>query len=68
LCGAPAAAPRVIVLVVVDEPSVGGSHYGGTVAAPAAAEILRQTLAHLHVAPDESHGEPHDVTAARPVP
>jgi cell division protein FtsI (penicillin-binding protein 3) len=52
LCGAPAAAPRVLVLVVVDEPST-GSHYGGTVAAPAAAEILRQTLAHLRVPLDE---------------
>ncbi len=68
LCGAPASAPRVLVLVVVDEPSVGESHYGGTVAAPAAAEILRQTLAYLRVPPDESRGEPHDVTAARPLP
>ena len=57
LCGAPAENPRVMVLVVVDEPSTGGSHYGGTVAAPAAAEILRQTLAYLRVPPDESVGE-----------
>jgi cell division protein FtsI (penicillin-binding protein 3) len=68
LCGAPAAAPRVIVLVVVDEPSVGGSHFGGTVAAPAAAEILRQTLGYLKVPPDESPDKPHDVTAARVSP
>ena len=53
LCGAPAADPRVLVLVVVDEPTTNGSHYGGTVAAPAAAEILRQTLIHLRVAPDD---------------
>jgi len=65
LCGAPAANPRVIVLVVVDEPS-GGSHFGGTVAAPAAAEILRQTLAYLKVAPDDSSGQPHETTAQRP--
>jgi cell division protein FtsI/penicillin-binding protein 2 len=52
LCGAPAADPRVLVLVVVDEPTTNGSHYGGTVAAPAAAEILRQTLIHLRVAAD----------------
>ncbi|HEV3303340.1 MAG TPA: penicillin-binding protein 2 [Planctomycetaceae bacterium] len=57
LCGAPAENPRVVVLVVVDEPSTGGSHYGGTVAAPAAAEILRQTLAHLRVPRDESVSE-----------
>jgi cell division protein FtsI (penicillin-binding protein 3) len=68
LCGAPASAPRVLVLVVVDEPST-GSHYGGTVAAPAAAEILRQTLAHLRVPPDEPGpwrmGDTADVPDAR---
>jgi cell division protein FtsI (penicillin-binding protein 3) len=54
LCGAPAADPRVLVLVVVDEPTTNGSHYGGTVAAPSAAEILRQTLIHLRVAQDDT--------------
>ncbi len=49
LCGAPAEAPRVLVLVVVDEPSVPGTHYGGTIAAPAAASILQQTLVYLRV-------------------
>jgi cell division protein FtsI/penicillin-binding protein 2 len=45
VCGAPADNPRVLVLVTVDEPTRGGpDHYGGTVAAPAAAEILRQVL------------------------
>lgn len=63
LCGAPAANSRVLVLVVVDEPSTGGSHYGGVIAAPAAAEILWQTLSHLRVAPDESPPAPQDVTA-----
>jgi len=49
ICGAPADAPRVLVLVVVDEPSVGSNHYGGTVAAPAASRILHKTLIHLRV-------------------
>jgi len=61
LCGAPASAPRVVVLVVVDEPTTEGSHYGGTVAAPAAAEILRQTLVHLQVRP----GDVRDASAAK---
>jgi cell division protein FtsI (penicillin-binding protein 3) len=65
LCGAPASAPRVLVLVVVDEPST-GSHYGGTVAAPAAANILRQTLAHLRVPPDESAPQRMEDTADVP--
>ena len=35
VCGAPSQDPRVLVLVVVDEPSVGKTHNGGTVAATA---------------------------------
>ncbi|MFH1807246.1 MAG: penicillin-binding protein [Pseudomonadota bacterium] len=44
---APAERPRVLVLVVIDEPQ--GSTYGGVVAAPAFREIMRGTLAHLGV-------------------
>lgn len=47
--GAPANDPKVLVLVVVDEPSVGGTHYGGTIAAPSAARIIEQSLMHLRV-------------------
>ncbi len=42
--GAPASKPQVLVLVVVDSPTRPGSHYGGTVAAPAAKEILKASL------------------------
>ncbi len=42
--GAPAENPRALVLVVVDSPGISGPHYGGTVAAPAAREILVQAL------------------------
>jgi len=52
VCGAPADNPRVLVLVLVDEPAMGPNHYGGSVAAPAAAEILHKTLVHLRVPPD----------------
>ncbi len=65
LCGAPAAAPRVLVLVVVDEPTTSGTHYGGTIAAPAAAEILRQTLGYLRVPRDSSDAQPREATAGR---
>ncbi|MCH2202943.1 MAG: penicillin-binding protein 2, partial [Fuerstiella sp.] len=44
VCGAPAESPEVLVLVMVDEPTTGNRHYGGTVAAPPAAEILRNSL------------------------
>lgn len=51
VCGAPASDPRALVIVSVDEPTVAlnGEHFGGSVAAPAAAEILRRTLHQLHV-------------------
>lgn len=41
ICGAPAEDPDVLVLVMVDEPTAPGTHYGGTVAAPTAARILQ---------------------------
>jgi len=43
----PADDPRLVVLVSLDEPR--GSYYGGTVAAPAAGEILKRSLKHLGV-------------------
>jgi cell division protein FtsI/penicillin-binding protein 2 len=46
-CGAPAENPRAVVLVSINEPTAGHSYYGGTVAAPAAAAILKRTLGHL---------------------
>jgi cell division protein FtsI/penicillin-binding protein 2 len=49
ICGAPAENPGVLVLVTVDEASVGTDHYGGTVAAPAATEILQKTLTQLRI-------------------
>lgn len=52
ICGAPARNPRIIVLVVVDEPTSRTTHYGGTIAAPAAAKILSRSLVYLRVPPD----------------
>ncbi len=46
LCGAPANDPKLLVLIVVDEPTQGENHGGGTVAAPHAANLLKQALIH----------------------
>jgi cell division protein FtsI (penicillin-binding protein 3) len=46
----PATSPRLVVMVMVDEPR--GSYYGGDVAAPAFQEIARFNLQHLEVPPD----------------
>jgi cell division protein FtsI (penicillin-binding protein 3) len=47
---APVSDPRLVVAVMVDEPS--GAHYGGIVAAPVFAQITAATLRTLQVAPD----------------
>ncbi len=48
---APASAPRVVVAVMVDEPSA-GEHYGGIVAAPVFAQVTQGALRMM--------GVPHD--------
>jgi cell division protein FtsI (penicillin-binding protein 3) len=47
---APVSDPRIVVAVMIDEPS--GEHYGGIVAAPVFAQITAATLRTLQVAPD----------------
>jgi cell division protein FtsI/penicillin-binding protein 2 len=54
VCGAPVDQPRVLVLVVVNQATEGGEAFGGTAAAPVAAEILRQTLVYLRVSPGDA--------------
>lgn len=48
---APASDPRIIVAVMIDEPS-GGIHYGGQVAAPVFATVVANALRALNVPPD----------------
>jgi cell division protein FtsI (penicillin-binding protein 3) len=48
---APISAPRVVVAVMVDEPSA-GKYYGGQVAAPLFARITGETLRAMRVPPD----------------
>lgn len=48
---APASNPRIVIAVMIDEPSA-GRHYGGDVAAPVFAQIAGDSLRALRVAPD----------------
>lgn len=48
---APIDKPRIIVAVMVDEPSA-GRYYGGDVAAPVFSEVVQQTLRMMGVQPD----------------
>ncbi len=63
---APASRPRLVTVVVVDEPR-GDEYYGGLVAAPAFARIMAGALRLMNVAPDDpaawqaaGAGEPRD--------
>jgi cell division protein FtsI (penicillin-binding protein 3) len=50
---APIDNPRIVVAVMVDEPSA-GTYYGGTVAGPVFSEVVQQTLRLMSVLPDMS--------------
>lgn len=63
---APASEPRLIVAVMIDEPS-NGKHFGGDVAAPAFARIMAGSLRALGVAPDAPRKPPLLMTSAEPV-
>jgi cell division protein FtsI (penicillin-binding protein 3) len=54
---APVSNPRLIVAVMIDEPSA-GQHYGGTVAAPVFAQVMQGALRLL--------GVPHDAPLVAP--
>lgn len=53
---APVNDPRVVVLVVIDEPS-NGAYYGGVVAAPVAGQVIEDTLKYLNVEPQFTEKE-----------
>lgn len=48
---APIDKPRIVVAVMIDEPSA-GQYFGGTVAAPVFSEVVQQTLRMMNVPPD----------------
>ena len=50
---APASDPRLVIAVMVDEPSA-GSYYGGEVAAPVFSQVMAGSLRTLGVAPDDA--------------
>ncbi len=63
---APASDPRLVVAVMIDEPS-NGKHYGGEVAAPVFANVVGGALRSLGVVPDAPMA-PMQVARNAPVP
>jgi len=53
---APASDPRLVLVVVIDEPST-GRYYGGQVAAPVFSRVMAGALRLLNIAPDAAFGE-----------
>lgn len=53
---APTFDPKVVVLLIIDEPS-NGSYYGGVIAAPLVGEIINDTLKYLDIEPQYTEEE-----------
>lgn len=53
---APASAPRLVAVVMIDEPSA-GKYYGGQVAAPVFSKVMGGALRLLNVSPDRFPGD-----------
>ena len=54
---APASNPRLVIVVMIDEPSA-GQYYGGLVAAPVFSKVMAGTLRLLGIAPDQENTMP----------
>jgi cell division protein FtsI (penicillin-binding protein 3) len=63
---APISSPRIVVAVVIDEPTVGG-HYGGDVAAPVFSAVTGSALRIMNIAPDANSTQLVQSNAIQPV-
>ena len=50
---APASNPRLVMVVMIDEPSA-GEYYGGVVAAPVFSKVMQEALRIMNIAPDQA--------------
>ena len=54
---APADDPEIVCLVILDQPPVGSTYYGGLIAAPVVKNILEESLQYLGVEPEYTQEE-----------
>ena len=54
---APADNPKIVCLVILDQPKPGMAYYGGTIAAPVVKSILEETLQYMGVEPKYNNDE-----------
>jgi len=65
IAGAPFERPRIVCLVVIDDPDKARGHFGGSVAGPVCRDIVDQTLEYMGVAPDQPDQRRQQVAALR---
>lgn len=53
IAGAPFENPRIVCLVVIDDPDKSKGHYGGSIAGPVCREMIDETLNYMGVEPDQ---------------
>ncbi|MEI7866269.1 MAG: penicillin-binding transpeptidase domain-containing protein [Candidatus Methylumidiphilus sp.] len=58
---APASDPKLVMIVMIDEPS-SGAYYGGAVSAPVFSSVMEGALRMLNITPDEENQTPVIVT------
>src|ERR1700688_3002780 len=61
---APVSNPAIAITVVIDNPTVGASKYGGAVSAPVFAEVAQEVLEYLGVPHDQPLKSPKELVAA----
>jgi cell division protein FtsI (penicillin-binding protein 3) len=61
---APVSNPRLVMVVMIDEPR-GGQHYGGQVAAPVFSRVMSGALRLLNVSPDDLPMPPGQIVAGK---
>lgn len=62
---APASRPRLVMVVIIDEPR-GGVYFGGQVAAPVFGKVMADALRMLNIPPDDLPGLTDQLLAERP--
>jgi len=53
IAGAPFKNPRIVCLVVIDDPDKAKGHFGGSIAGPVCRDVVDETLEYMGVAPDQ---------------
>jgi cell division protein FtsI (penicillin-binding protein 3) len=68
IAAAPYRAPRVVCLVVIDDPDKAKGHFGGSIAGPVCRDVIDETLEYMGVAPDQDPAKSAQLASIRREP